>query len=214
MILGRCHMLGSPRAMNVFVLELLNLHRGQGQDILWRDQLRCPTEEQYRAMVLDKTGGLFRLAVGLMQAVQDDSSAGENGAESISSSRAEDSATVEQRAESEGSSVVVGGGIARDYTPLVNKLALYFQIRDDLVNLSSSEYMSFKSYCEDLSEGKFSFPILHAIHSQPNDQQLLSILKQRTESVSFGFTFVLLLSSNVIESAVGRLYSMDLLEVD
>lgn len=50
----RCHMLGSPRAMNVFVLELLNLHRGQGQDILWRDQLRCPTEAQYRAMVLDK----------------------------------------------------------------------------------------------------------------------------------------------------------------
>jgi len=29
--LERCHKLGSPAAMNVFVLELLNLHRGQGQ---------------------------------------------------------------------------------------------------------------------------------------------------------------------------------------
>ena len=53
--------------MDVFVRELLNLHRGQGQDILWRDQLRCPTEAEYTRMVLDKTGGLFRLAVGLMQ---------------------------------------------------------------------------------------------------------------------------------------------------
>jgi geranylgeranyl diphosphate synthase type 3 len=166
--------------MNVFVLELLNLHRGQGQDILWRDQLRCPTEEQYRAMVLDKTGGLFRLAVGLMQAVQDEN--GEGGAIGSSSSEANDStSTAEQRAESEGSGGVESS--VRNFTPLVNKLALYFQIRDDLVNLSSSEYMSSKSYCEDLSEGKFSFPILHAIHSQPNDQQLLSILKQRTESV-------------------------------
>jgi geranylgeranyl diphosphate synthase type 3 len=43
--------------------------------------------------------------------------------------------------------------------------------------------MSSKSYCEDLTEGKFSFPILHAITSHPHDQQLLSILKQRTESV-------------------------------
>ena len=54
--------------MTVFVQELLNLHRGQGQDILWREQCICPTEAQYRQMVLDKTGGLFRLAVGLMQA--------------------------------------------------------------------------------------------------------------------------------------------------
>ncbi|KAH8054112.1 hypothetical protein JL720_14480 [Aureococcus anophagefferens] len=36
--------------------ELLNLHRGQGQDILWRDSCRCPTEAEYTTMVLDKTG--------------------------------------------------------------------------------------------------------------------------------------------------------------
>jgi geranylgeranyl diphosphate synthase type 3 len=70
--LERCHRLGNPAAMNIFVLELLNLHRGQGQDIFWRDNLRCPTEEEYERMVLDKTGGLFRLAVGLMQAFSSD----------------------------------------------------------------------------------------------------------------------------------------------
>jgi hypothetical protein len=31
--------------------ELLNLHRGQGLEILWRDSLQCPTEEEYVAMV-------------------------------------------------------------------------------------------------------------------------------------------------------------------
>ena len=63
--------------------------------------MACPTEDQYKAMVLDKTGGLFRLAVGLMQAFSDNRT---------------------------------------DFGPLVNKMALYFQIRDDLVNLMSPEY--------------------------------------------------------------------------
>ncbi len=66
--LEQYHQLHNQEAMNIFVKEMLNLHRGQGQDILWREQCFCPTEEKYRLMVLDKTGGLFRLTVGLMQA--------------------------------------------------------------------------------------------------------------------------------------------------
>ena len=31
--------------------ELLSLHRGQGLEILWRDSLRCPSEEEYLKMV-------------------------------------------------------------------------------------------------------------------------------------------------------------------
>jgi len=34
------------------VEELLNLHRGQGMDLFWRDSLTCPTEEEYVQMVL------------------------------------------------------------------------------------------------------------------------------------------------------------------
>jgi hypothetical protein len=45
------------------------------------------------------------------------------------------------------------------------------------------QYFQSKSYCEDLTEGKFSFPIIHAIQSNPTDRRLLSILKQRTENV-------------------------------
>jgi geranylgeranyl diphosphate synthase type 3 len=96
------------------------------------------------AIILAETGGLFRLAVGLMQAFSDS---------------------------------------ALDLTPLVNALAVYFQVRDDYVNLLDEAYMENKSFCEDLTEGKFSFPLIVAIRENPDDTRLLSILKQRTKSV-------------------------------
>ena len=36
-------------------------------DLFWRDTLTCPSEADYLEMVGNKTGGLFRLAVKLMQ---------------------------------------------------------------------------------------------------------------------------------------------------
>ena len=60
--------LGNRDAIHIFTEELLNLHRGQGMDLWWRDTLTCPTEGEYLEMVDNKTGGLFRLAVKLMQA--------------------------------------------------------------------------------------------------------------------------------------------------
>jgi geranylgeranyl diphosphate synthase type 3 len=60
--------LKNPKAITIFTEELLNLHRGQGMDLFWRDSLTCPTEEDYLEMVGNKTGGLFRLAIKLMQA--------------------------------------------------------------------------------------------------------------------------------------------------
>uniref|UniRef100_A0A6B2LD06 Geranylgeranyl pyrophosphate synthase n=1 Tax=Arcella intermedia TaxID=1963864 RepID=A0A6B2LD06_9EUKA len=133
---------GNPEAVKVFLEELLNLHRGQGYDIVWRDNNSCPTEEQYIDMVLDKTGGLFRLCLRLMQ---------------------------------------VFSGDTRDYIPLVNLLGLYFQIRDDYINLKSEDYAKNKSFAEDLTEGKFSFPIIFAIRSNQEDHRLLNILKLHTE---------------------------------
>lgn len=58
----------NSRAIQIYTDELCNLHRGQGMDLFWRDTLTCPTEEDYLEMVGNKTGGLFRLAVKLMQA--------------------------------------------------------------------------------------------------------------------------------------------------
>ena len=118
-------------------------------DLFWRDTLTCPTENDYLEMVGNKTGGLFRLAVQLMQA----------------------------------ESPVENTSAERDYTPLVNTIGLLFQIRDDYMNLASSQYAENKGLCEDLTEGKFSFPVIHSIRANPANRQLLNILKQKTEDV-------------------------------
>uniref|UniRef100_A0A8D0CRL8 Geranylgeranyl pyrophosphate synthase n=1 Tax=Sander lucioperca TaxID=283035 RepID=A0A8D0CRL8_SANLU len=133
-----------PEAVRVFTRQLLELHRGQGLDIHWRDTYTCPTEQEYRNMVLQKTGGLFGLAVGLMQLFSDGK---------------------------------------QDLKPLLDTLDLFFQICDDYVNLSSREYSENKSFCEDLTEGKFSFPTIHAIWSRPESTQVQNILRQRTENM-------------------------------
>ncbi|KAI9799735.1 MAG: geranylgeranyl pyrophosphate synthetase [Piccolia ochrophora] len=134
--------LKNPKAIDIFTEELLNLHRGQGMEIFWRDTLTCPTEEDYLEMVGNKTGGLFRLAVKLMEAESQQH---------------------------------------KDCVPLVNLVGLFFQIRDDYMNLFSTQYTQNKGLCEDLTEGKFSFPIIHSIRSNPGNLQLLNILKQRTK---------------------------------
>lgn len=61
----------------VIIDEMLNLHHGQGVDIYWRDNkhsIPLPTEEEYLEMVMDKTGGLLRIMVKLLQAFKPASS--------------------------------------------------------------------------------------------------------------------------------------------
>ncbi|KIV88025.1 hypothetical protein PV10_09201 [Exophiala mesophila] len=137
------HLTNKDEAIEIFTTELLNLHRGQGMDLYWRDTLTCPTEDDYLEMVQNKTGGLFRLAVKLMQA------------ESPERGRI-------------------------DCVPLVNLMGLIFQICDDYLNLSSGTYTKNKGLCEDLTEGKFSFPVIHSIRANPSNLQLINILKQKT----------------------------------
>ncbi|KAI7901604.1 geranylgeranyl pyrophosphate synthase [Cokeromyces recurvatus] len=136
--------LKNPNMISIYTDELINLHRGQGMELFWRDTLTCPTEQEFLEMVNDKTGGLLRLAVKLMQ-------------------------------EASQSKI--------DCTGLVSKIGIHFQVRDDYMNLQSKKYSDNKGFCEDLTEGKFSFPIIHSIRADPTNRQLLNILKQRSNSV-------------------------------
>ncbi|KAL8713547.1 MAG: hypothetical protein Q9220_002409 [cf. Caloplaca sp. 1 TL-2023] len=132
-------------AMHIFNEELLNLHRGQGLDLFWRDTLTVPTEEEYLQMVDLKTGGLFRLAARLLQSASSQSF---------------------------------------NLVPLVDIAGQIFQIRDDYSNLRSESMMSGKGYCDDLTEGKFSFPVVHSIRNSPDgNNELLNILKQHTDDI-------------------------------
>lgn len=127
-------------------------------DLFWRDTLTCPSEDDYLEMVDNKTGGLFRLAVKLMQA------------------ESSQNLCVKSARISEVKKLIRSS----DCVPLVNLIGTLFQIRDDYMNLSSTEYTSNKGLCEDLTEGKFSFPIIHSIRSNPQNLQLINILKQKT----------------------------------
>lgn len=132
------------KAMDIYTTEMMYLHRGQGMDLYWRDTLTCPTEDDYLEMVSNKTGGLFRLAVKLMQSQSPTSF---------------------------------------DCLPLAELLGQAFQIADDYKNLANLDYTQKKGLCEDLTEGKFSFPVIHSIRSNPENQELLHILAQRPTDV-------------------------------
>ncbi|KAJ3080941.1 geranylgeranyl pyrophosphate synthetase, partial [Physocladia obscura] len=66
--LKKASTLAIPEILDIFSDELINLHKGQGMEIHWRDNAICPTEAEYLQMVSNKTGGLLRLAVRMMQA--------------------------------------------------------------------------------------------------------------------------------------------------
>ena len=167
--LQELYKLSNPAAaIEIFTTELMHLHRGQGMDLWWRDTLTCPTVEEYLEMVSNKTGGLFRLAIGLMQ---------------IESPR------------------------SIDCIPLVDLMGLIFQIVDDYKNLSDVDYTAKKGVCEDLTEGKFSFPVIHSIQADPKNTQLVHILAQRSKDIEVKKTAV-----RYIESTGSLAYTREYVE--
>ena len=183
--------LNNPEAVHIFKESMLELHRGQGMEIYWRDTFMCPTENEYRDMTVRKTGGLFNLAVKLMQLFSNNEECPQY-----------------------------------NYVELTSLLGLYFQIRDDYANLCLDEYFANKSFGEDLTEGKYNFPIIHAIKKYPKDNRLNNILRQRTQDIdvkkyaikiledagSFRYTRdQMRLLDNKIRAEIGKLNGNDVL---
>ncbi|KAI6168638.1 isoprenoid synthase domain-containing protein [Pisolithus thermaeus] len=69
-----------------------------------------------------------------------------------------------------------------NYVHLVDLFGIYGQIRDDYMNLQSKEYTDTKGLADDISEGKFSFPVIHGIQEKPENTLILDILKQRPKT--------------------------------
>ncbi|CAL7947131.1 unnamed protein product [Xylocopa violacea] len=129
--------LNHPEAIRICVEQWIQICRGQGIEIYWRENYICPSEVEYKVMVMQKTGGLFFFILRLMQLFSD---------------------------------------YKKDITNLVGILGLYLQIRDDYCSLFLDEFARDKGYCEDLSEGKFNFLIVHAIQTTAGGRQIMSIL--------------------------------------
>ncbi|CAF4078026.1 unnamed protein product [Adineta steineri] len=142
--------LDHSRVGSILVDHMIELHKGQGLDIWWRDNHVCPSEDDYCQMITGKSGGLFHLAIELL------------------------------RLFSPMKSDMKKNELIDD---LCQALTFLFQIRDDYCNLISEEYAQNKSCCEDITEGKFSFPVIHALNSHPHDSRLSDILKQHTDNI-------------------------------
>ncbi|XP_039309615.1 geranylgeranyl pyrophosphate synthase-like [Solenopsis invicta] len=92
-----------------------------------------------------------------------------------------------------------------DLSPLIDIIALYYQINDDYWNLCQET--DDHNYCSDLTEGKLSFPVIHAIRKNPDDNQILNILKQRTTDRKMKRYCV-----NLLENFGSLKYTKDVLE--
>ncbi|KAI7118617.1 geranylgeranyl diphosphate synthase 1 [Hortaea werneckii] len=190
--------LNNPECVRIYTEELLCLHRGQGMDLFWRDTLTCPSEEDYLEMVGNKTGGLFRLAIKLMCAESPSHnlmvgvananlhlSPVQQPPQPQPKQQQEEPEEAEHATPSHRPQAVPSSPSASppptDYIPLVNTIGLLFQILDDYKSLASSPYASTKGlFAEDLTEGKFSFPIIHSIRADPSNLVLINILRQKT----------------------------------
>lgn len=136
--------LNNPKLVQIFSEELQNLHRGQGMELHCRERNLCPTQDEYLKMVSEKTGGLLRLGIKMMQELSDSD---------------------------------------KDCVHIVDLIGRLYQIRDDYINLKASDYQTLKGFCEDLTEGKYSFLVIHALGHSKDSHQLEYILKQRTLDV-------------------------------
>ncbi|RDW83563.1 bifunctional terpene synthase/polyprenyl synthetase family protein [Aspergillus mulundensis] len=141
-VMQKVRELEDPKCMDIYIEEMRNLFVGQSFDLYWTRNGECPDEEEYLAMIRQKTGGLFRLLTRLM-----------------------------------GQVAPVQKGLDTQLSTLSNTLGEFFQIRDDYKNLSD-EYTGQKGFCEDLDECKFSYPLIHALRTQPKNVQLRGILQQ------------------------------------
>lgn len=124
-------------AIRIFSRQMIQLHRGQGLEIYWRENYQCPSEEEYVQVITLKTSGLFGMAIELLQLFSD---------------------------------------FKGDLSNLVYLIGKIYQIRNDYLAFVVNDEK--KVFAEDLTEGKFTLPIIHAIHFDNNNNSTL-ISKQK-----------------------------------
>lgn len=71
--------------------------------------------------------------------------------------------------------------VLNDLVEFSDNIGCAFQIKDDLLNLESTEYAKGRSYLgEDITEGKRTAILIRAVDQSPHKQRLLDILQMKT----------------------------------
>ncbi|KAI0937773.1 hypothetical protein AcW1_003845 [Taiwanofungus camphoratus] len=79
------------------------------------------------------------------------------------------------------------------------------------MNLQSTEYAENKGFAEDLTEGKFSFPIVHAVRADTSNRQVLNVLQKRPSTPTLKLHTVLYLRQHTksFDYTIGVLRSLE-----
>lgn len=154
--------LPDPSSADVLMEELSEIFVGQSWDLYWKFHVQVPSEADFLAMVDQKTGVMFRLLMRLML---------------LHSSSCCCTKDVNPARRRHGSLDMVQPVLQRLATPF----GRFFQIRDDFMNLHSSDYADQKGQCEDLDEGKISYPILCMLRHRPEyKDQVMGIFRHQS----------------------------------
>jgi geranylgeranyl diphosphate synthase type 3 len=140
------------KAAQTCLEEMIQLHRGQGIEIYWRSHQQKPTIGEYLKMVARSQFPAIILSFSsLMPKFEETGGLLRLGVRLLA-----------LHPDAAGKEAIVSSLIK-----LGERLGVYYQIRDDHVNLISDEYAALNGFAEDLHEGKYSFPIIHSLDVDP-----------------------------------------------
>lgn len=69
-----------------------------------------------------------------------------------------------------------------DFDRLIQLLGRWYQVRDDYQNLKDPEYTEQKGFCEDLDEGKLSYPVVLTCNSDPAARTIILGIFRRKDT--------------------------------
>jgi geranylgeranyl diphosphate synthase type 3 len=137
--------------------------RGQALDVTWRERRYCPSVPEWIDMARGKTAAPFELAARLVFL----------------------QTSALSRVRLAAATVLMRRDIEEEVVRLCGELGVYFQIRDDYINLTDEEYWKSHGVADDIHEKKYSYPVCVMVEQRlPGFDTLLQMYASTPDRLS------------------------------